>query len=148
MGQMQFPAGIMILNAAIQIPLSAVHFGLGRLTSIGHCWCCGVCGDLRSAGVSADLSIDCQRPVRHLRRSAMTFSRKDFADILQVALPGSSPYYPGWYWYSPGMWPVLVRRRWLLRHWLRAEFLIIPLVFGLGSAMTSVVGVSVSAKDL
>ena len=30
----------------------------------------------------------------------------------------------------------------------RVEFLIIPLVFGLGSAMTSVVGVSVGAKDL
>ena len=70
MGQMQFPAGIMILNAAIDTPIWLSHFGLGRLSAIGHCWCCGVCGDLRSAGVSAVIYRDCQRPVVHLRRSA------------------------------------------------------------------------------
>ena len=153
MGEMQFPASIMILNAAIQIPLSGcLILGWGGLPQLG------IVGAAVSAVISAALVcllliyrlIVSDLPV-HLRRSAMTFSRKDFADILQVALPGSlSPILT--------VATVLVLTGYVASFGeaalagygigSRVEFLIIPLVFGLGSAMTSVVGVSVGAKDL
>ena len=81
----------------------------------------------------------------------MTFSKSDFNDILQVALPGAlSPLLT--------VATVLVLTAFVASFGeaalagygigSRVEFLIIPLVFGLGAAMTSTVGVSVGAGDL
>ena len=70
----------------------------------------------------------------HLRRSAMMFSKSDFNDILQVALPGSL---------SP-LLTIAVQSHGFVATFgeaalagygigSRIEFLIIPLVFGLGA---------------
>jgi Na+-driven multidrug efflux pump len=81
----------------------------------------------------------------------MVFSKADFNDILQVALPASlSPILT--------VSTVLVLTAFVATFGeaalagygigSRVEFLIIPLVFGLGAAMTSLVGVSVGAQNI
>ncbi|MBT7832503.1 MAG: hypothetical protein HN667_02570, partial [Chloroflexi bacterium] len=85
-----------------------------------------------------------------LRLSALVFSKANFEDILKVALPAS-------------LSPLLTVSTVLILTALvgtfgdaalagygigsRVEFLIIPLVFGFGAAMTSLVGMSIGAGD-
>ena len=153
MGEMQFPAAVMIFNALIQIPLSGcLILGWAGLPAMG------ISGAAISAVISAAILcvplffrlVKSDFPV-HLCRSAMMFSKSDFNDILQVALPGSlSPLLT--------IATVLVLTAFVATFGeaalagygigSRIEFLIIPLVFGLGAAMTSAVGVSVGAGDL
>ena len=152
MGEMQFPAAVMIFNALIQIPLSGcLILGWAGLPAMG------ISGAAISAVISAAILcvplffrlVKSDFPV-HLRRSMMFF-KSDFNDILQVALPGSlSPLLT--------IATVLVLTAFVATFGeaalagygigSRIEFLIIPLVFGLGAAMTSAVGVSVGAGDL
>lgn len=153
MGEMRFPAVMMILNALIQIPLSGcLVLGWGGMPQLGIVGAAvsaviaaaAVCLPLFYRLVVSDLPV-------HLRRAAMTFSKADFSDVLQVALPASL---------SPVLTvsTVLVLTGYVASFGetalagygigSRVEFLIIPLVFGLGSAMTSLVGVSVGANDL
>ena len=153
MGEMQFPAAVMIFNALIQIPLSGcLILGWAGLPALG------ISGAAISAVVAAAILsvplffrlVTGNLPV-HLRWSAMTFSKSDFNDILQVALPGAlSPLLT--------VATVLVLTAFVASFGeaalagygigSRVEFLIIPLVFGLGAAMTSTVGASVGAGDL
>ena len=153
MGDMQFPAAIMVLNAVIQIPLSGcLILGWGGLPQLG------LVGAAISAVVAATLvcvpllyRLAFGNLSVHLRRSAMVFSKADFNDILQVALPASlSPILT--------VSTVLVLTAFVATFGeaalagygigSRVEFLIIPLVFGLGAAMTSMVGVSVGAQNI
>ena len=147
MGEMQFPAAVMIFNALIQIPLSGClkcpQWG-SAVPLFQRSYQQQSCACRYSSGVKSDFPV-------HLRRSAMMFSKSDFNDILQVALPGSlSPLLT--------IATVLVLTAFVATFGeaalagygigSRIEFLIIPLVFGLGAAMTSAVGVSVGAGDL
>ena len=86
-----------------------------------------------------------------LRLSALSFSKAHFDDILQVALPASlSPILT--------VSTVLMLTAFVGRFGeaalagygigSRIEFLIIPLVFGLGSSMTSLVGMAIGAGDI
>ena len=153
MGEMQFPAAIMIFNALVQIPLSGcLILGWGGLPALG------IIGAAISAIVAAallclPLFVKLSKgdlPVR-LRLSAMRFSKSDFDEILRVALPASlSPLLT--------IATVLVLTAYVASFGeaalagygigSRVEFLIIPLVFGLGAAMTTSVGASVGAGEL
>ena len=153
MGEMQFPAAIMIFNALVQIPLSGcLILGWGGLPALG------IIGAAISAIVAAallclPLFVKLSKgdlPVR-LRLSAMRFSKSDFDEILRVALPASlSPLLT--------IATVLVLTAYVASFGeaalagygigSRVEFLIIPLVFGLGAAMTTAVGASVGAGEL
>lgn len=153
MGEMQFPAAVMIFNALVQIPLSGcLILGWGGLPALG------IIGAAISAIVAAallclPLFVKLSKgdlPVR-LRLSAMRFSKSDFDEILRVALPASlSPLLT--------IATVLVLTAYVASFGeaalagygigSRVEFLIIPLVFGLGAAMTSAVGASVGAGEL
>ena len=153
MGEMQFPAAIMIFNALVQIPLSGcLILGWGGLPALG------IIGAAISAIVAAALLClplfvklsNGDLPVR-LRLSAMRFSKSDFDEILRVALPASlSPLLT--------IATVLVLTAYVASFGeaalagygigSRVEFLIIPLVFGLGAAMTTAVGASVGAGEL
>ena len=86
-----------------------------------------------------------------LRLSALSFAKTHFDDILQVALPASlSPILT--------IATVLMLTAFVGRFGeaalagygigSRIEFLIIPLVFGLGSSMTSLVGMGIGAGDI
>jgi putative MATE family efflux protein len=153
MGEMQFPAAVMIFNALVQIPLSGcLILGWGGLPALG------IIGAAISAIVAAallclPLFVKLSKgdlPVR-LRLSAMRFSKSDFDEILRVALPASlSPLLT--------IATVLVLTAYVASFGeaalagygigSRVEFLIIPLVFGLGAAMTTAVGASVGAGEL
>ena len=153
MGVMQFPAAIMIFNALVQIPLSGcLILGWGGLPALG------IIGAAISAIVAAallclPLFVKLSKgdlPVR-LRLSAMRFCKSDFDEILRVALPASlSPLLT--------IATVLVLTAYVASFGeaalagygigSRVEFLIIPLVFGLGAAMTTAVGASVGAGEL
>ena len=153
MGEMQFPAAIMIFNALVQIPLSGcLILGWGGLPALG------IIGAAISAIVAAALLClplfvklsTGDLPVR-LGLSAMRFSKSDFDEILRVALPASlSPLLT--------IATVLVLTAYVASFGeaalagygigSRVEFLIIPLVFGLGAAMTTAVGASVGAGEL
>ena len=153
MGEMQFPAAIMIFNALVQIPLSGcLILGWGGLPALG------IIGAAISAIVAAallclPLFVKLSKgdlPVR-LRLSAMRFSKSDFDEILRVALPASlSPLLT--------IATVLVLTAYVASFGeaalagygigSRVEFLIIPLVFGLGAALTTAVGASVGAGEL
>ena len=153
MGEMQFPAAVMIFNALVQIPLSGcLILGWGGLPALG------IIGAAISAIVAAALLClplfvklsNGDLPVR-LRLSAMRFSKSDFDEILRVALPASlSPLLT--------IATVLVLTAYVASFGeaalagygigSRVEFLIIPLVFGLGAAMTTAVGASVGAGEL
>ena len=150
LGNMKFPAGLLILGAGIQVPLSGClvlgAFGLPQL---------GVPGAAVSAAVSAGLisSIMIARlmigtlPIR-LTTTRCQLSRELFLDIFQVALPAS-------------LSPLLTVANILCLTAIvgsfgesalagygigsRIEFLLIPLVFGLGAAMTSLVGMNTGA---
>jgi putative MATE family efflux protein len=153
MGEMQFPAAIMIFNALIQIPLSGCLIlgwaGLPALGIIGAAISAIVAAALLCLPLFVKLSKG-DLPVR-LRLSAMRFSKSDFDEILRVALPASlSPLLT--------IATVLVLTAYVASFGeaalagygigSRVEFLIIPLVFGLGAAMTTAVGASVGAGEL
>jgi Na+-driven multidrug efflux pump len=143
----------MIFNALVQIPLSGcLILGWGGLPALG------IIGAAISAIVAAallclPLFVKLSKgdlPVR-LRLSAMRFSKSDFDEILRVALPASlSPLLT--------IATVLVLTAYVASFGeaalagygigSRVEFLIIPLVFGLGAAMTTAVGASVGAGEL
>ena len=152
MGNMQLPAGAMILGALIQIPLSGClilgAFGLPKLGITGAAVSAIVSGAL----VSGVLLMQLRNPssLVKLRFSALVFSKANFEDILKVALPAS-------------LSPILTVSTVLILTALvgtfgdaalagygigsRVEFLIIPLVFGFGAAMTSLVGMSIGAGN-
>lgn len=153
MGNMRFPALMMALSAILQIPLSGALI-LGAFGMPGL----GVTGAAVSAVASA-LLLSAVMVLRlatgdgaiRLRLSAFHFDRNLFSDILAVALPGSI---------SPALTVLTIvfltafvgqfGEEALAGYGIgsRIEFLMIPLVFGIGAAMTSLVGIGVGAGDL
>ena len=152
MGNMQLPAAAMMLGALIQIPLSGSlilgAFGLPKLGITGA----AVSAIVSGAVVSGVLLLQLRNrsSLVKLRLSALVFSKANFQDILKVALPAS-------------LSPLLTVSTVLILTALvgtfgdaalagygigsRVEFLIIPLVFGFGAAMTSMVGMSIGAGN-
>ena len=153
MGNMRFPAAMMALSAILQIPLSGAMI-LGAFGFPGL----GIRGAAISAIVSALLlsavmllHLACGSGAIRLRLSALRFRKELFDDILGVALPGSI---------SPILTVLTIV---LLTAFVgrfgeealagygigsRIEFLMIPLVFGIGAAMTSLVGIGIGAGDV
>ena len=152
MGNMQLPAAAMMLGALLQIPLSGGlilgAFGLPKLGITGA----AVSAIISGAVVSGFLLLQLRNgsSLVKLRLSALVFSKANFEDILKVALPAS-------------LSPLLTVSTVLILTALvgtfgdaalagygigsRVEFLIIPLVFGFGAAMTSLVGMSIGAGN-
>jgi putative MATE family efflux protein len=153
MGNMRFPAALMIVSAAVQVPLSgALILGWGGLPSMGVAG--AAISAVAVAGINtlilvsrltlADITVK-------LRWSRLGIQRELIKDILTVALPAS-------------LAPVLTVLTIMSLTGLvgqfgpaalagygigsRLEFLLVPLVFGIGAAMTSMVGVNVGAGQV
>jgi putative MATE family efflux protein len=151
-GDMKFPAMMMMASALIQVPLSGClvlgAFGAPQLGVVGAAVSAVVSGFFLSLAMIARLAYG--RPAIGLHRRAMVFSRELFKDILQVALPSSL---------SPLLTVTTIicltaivgsfGQEALAGYGIgsRIEFLLIPLVFGIGAAMTSLVGLSIGAGD-
>ena len=153
MGNMQYPALAIMLGSIFQIPLSGCLilgvYGLPKLGIVGAAVSAVISGLLVSIVMLRRLSKG--DGIIRLRLSAMSFSKANFRDILQVALPASlSPILT--------IATVLMLTAFVGRFGeaalagygigSRIEFLIIPLVFGLGSSMTSLVGMGIGAGDI
>jgi putative MATE family efflux protein len=152
-GEMLFPAKMMILSACIQVPLSAIlilgAFGVESIGIVGA----AVSAVVASGTVSGLLAWNMAKgrlPIRP-RRVRLKFERALFNDILGVALPASlSPLLT--------VTNILILTAIVARFGetalagygigSRIEFLLIPLIFGLGAAMTALVGLSVGAGDI
>lgn len=153
MGDMKLPALLMVLGAFVQVPLSGAlvlgWFGAPQLGIVGAAISAVVSGLLSSTVMLAILF----RPGRaiRLRRSAMVFSKALFRDIFMVALPASlSPLLTILIILSLTAMVATFGESALAGYGIgsRVEFLMIPLVFGIGAAMTSLVGLSIGAGDI
>ncbi|MCR9259766.1 MAG: MATE family efflux transporter [Pseudomonadaceae bacterium] len=152
MGNMTLPAAMMILSACVQVPLSGAlvlgGFGLPQLGVAGAAVSAVVAGTLVSLSMLAALA-RASSPIR-LRISNCSFSRELFGDILRVALPASlSPILTVATIISLTAIVGRFGENALAGYGIgsRIEFLMIPLIFGLGAAMTSLVGMSVGARN-
>lgn len=153
MGDMRFPALMMSISAVVQVPLSGLlitgAYGAPKL---------GVTGAAVSAIISSSLltAIMLFRLARYpgqvrLTTQTAVFRRRHFFDILRVALPASlSPLFT----VSTVIIVTAIVGRFgeqaLAGYGIgsRIEFLLIPLVFGIGASMTSLVGVGIGAGDI
>ncbi len=152
MGDMKLPASMMVLSAAVQVPLSGLlvlgAFGVPQLGILG-----AAISAVFSAGLASVLMlVVLARPGRaiQLKRSAMVFAKPLFQDILRVALPASlSPILTITIILSLTAMAATFGEAALAGYGIgsRIEFLLIPLVFGIGAAMTSLVGLSTGAGD-
>jgi putative MATE family efflux protein len=153
MGNMRFPAAMMILSALVQVPLSGLlitgAFGAPKLGVMGAAVSAVISSILLATVMLIRLAGDSGQ-IRLTKRTAV-FRRHHFADILQVALPAS-------------LSPVLTVATIIILTAIvgrfgeqalagygigsRIEFLLIPLVFGIGASMTSLVGVGIGAGDI
>jgi putative MATE family efflux protein len=152
-GDMKSPAFAMILAAAIQVPLSgALALGWGPLPRLGVA---GVAWGTLAAFSVATVFLGAllwsgQRGIR-LRLTALSFRRTLFADILRVGMVASVS-------------PVLTVATVILLTGLvsrfgdaalagfgigsRLEFLLIPVVFGIGAALIAMVGTNIGAGQI
>jgi putative MATE family efflux protein len=150
MGDMKFPAALMVLGAAIQVPVSGILvLGLLGAPQLG----------IIGAGLSAVLSASVLSAVMlwrlttgncaiNLRATARVFSRARFQDLLGVFLPASlSPFLSVTTILSLTALVGSFGEAALAGYGIgsRIEFLLIPLTFGLGAAMTSLVGMNIGA---
>ena len=153
MGDMKTPALMMIAGAAVQIPLSGAlilgWFGAPQLGIAGGAVSVIAVSALNCVILSARLIYG--HVAVPLRRAARQFRADLFADIFRVgALASLSPIF-------------VVLTIGLLNSVMgdfgtaaiagygigaRLEFLLIPLVFGLGASMTSLVGVNIGAGNV
>ena len=153
MGDMQFPAVLTVICAGIQVFFSAGFilgsFGLPKLGLVGSAWSMIVTSGFMALVTLIKISSP-SSPVR-LKLKRLTIERELFEDIFSVALPA---------YLSPIMTVATV----LLLTGLigqfgtsaiagygigsRVEFLLIPIVFGIGTAMTAMVGTNIGAKNI
>ena len=152
-GDMQFPALIMVLGACIQVPLTGClvmgAFGLPAF---------GIVGAAVSAIVSAAIlsliflwRLIWGRQTLKLHWHARVLSRELFRDISKVAVPASlSPLLTILTVLSLTSLVGRFGEAALAGYGIgsRVEMLLVPLVFGLGAAMTSLVGLSLGAGNL
>lgn len=153
MGNMRFPAMLMAISACIQVPLSGTlvlgAFGIPSM---------GVAGAAVSAVASAAIISTLMLgrlafgtgPIR-LRREQCLLTRELFADLFRVFGPASlSPLMSVATLVSLTAIVGLFGEHALAGYGIgsRIEFLMVPLVFGLGASMTSLVGMSIGAADV
>ena len=152
MGDMRFPAMMMVTNAIIQVPVSIClvvgAFGLPQLGVPGA----AVSAVLVSALISFImlLRLGFGNTLIKLRLHTHLFSPDLFADIMRVAAPASlSPLLTVSTIISLTAIVGSFGESALAGYGIgsRIEFLMIPLIFGLGAAMTSLVGMSIGAGD-
>ena len=153
MGDMQFPAVLTVVCAGIQVFFSAGFilgsFGLPKLGLVGSAWSMIVTSGFMALVTLIKISSP-SSPVR-LKLKRITIERELFEDIFSVALPAS-------------LSPIMTVATVLLLTGLigqfgtsaiagygigsRVEFLLIPIVFGIGTAMTAMVGTNIGAKNI
>ena len=153
MGNMRFPATLMIISSLLQVVLSG-GFILGWYGFPKF----GVSGAAIATLISSSLMVSIiflklfskSVPAR-LRRNQFILSKKLFNNIFEVAIPASAS-------------PLLTVGTILVLTGLvgtfgtealagygigsRVEFLMIPLIFGIGTAMTSIVGANIGAHNI
>jgi putative MATE family efflux protein len=153
MGNMKYPAVLMVLAVIIQIPLSgSLILGWGPFPSIG------IAGAAVSAILSALIATTLLllplifgNPLVKLRIHSLRLEIALFRDILKVGLLASlSPIL--------NVFTILCITSLVSRFGpaalagygigARLEFLLIPLIFGVGAALTSMVGVNMGAGKL
>ena len=152
MGDMQYPAKLMVVSAAIQVPLSGAliqgWFGLPQLGIVG-----AAISVLTVAGVNTALQLArlaSNKVNVRLQRSMGRLQWPLFRDILRVgALAALSPIFTV---LTIGLINGLISSRGAAAIagygiGARMEFLLIPLVFGLGASMTALVGVNIGAGN-
>ncbi len=150
MGDMKLPALLMVVSAVIQVPLSAVLvlglFGAPQLGIVGAAVSAVTSGFL----VSAVMLVILARPGRAIQLDFdyLKLSKPLFLAIFKVALPASlSPLLTILIILSLTAMVATFGEAALAGYGIgsRVEFLLIPLVFGIGAAMTSLVGLSIGA---
>jgi len=153
MGDMKLPAVLMVGSAFLQVPLTAILvlglFGVPQLGIAGAAYSAVINGFL----VSAILLIILARKGRVIVLSPtyLVFSKALFRDIFKVALPDSmSPICTIFIILSLTAMVAKFGEAALAGYGIgsRIEFLLIPLVFGIGAAMTSLVGLSIGSGNL
>lgn len=151
-GNMRVPAALMVLGALVQIPLSGVlvlgAFGVPSLGVAGAAISVIAVAVLSSVLLLARLSS--ARSPLPLRRSAFCVRRDLFWRIARVGLPSAlSPFLTIATLFAMNALVVLHGAAALAGYGVasRIEFLMIPVVFGLGVAMNTVVGTSLGAGD-
>ena len=153
MGDMQFPASLTVVASFFQVILSAGlilgWFGFPKLGLVGAAISLVVIGAFMSFVMIIKLSS--HSSAIRLRTSRLSFERDLFEDIFSVALPAS-------------LNPIFTVATVLILTGLvgqfgsnalagygigsRVEFLMIPIVFGIGAAMTSMVGTNIGANKM
>lgn len=153
MGNMQFPARIMVLGAFLQVPLSGTlilgAFGAPQLGVVGAAVSAVVASLVTSGLMIYKLSLG-GMPV-NLTRAACTFSRDLFADISKVTVPASlSPLLTVATIISLTAIVGSFGEQALAGYGIgsRIEFLMVPLIFGLGAAMMALVGMAIGATNV
>jgi len=153
MGNMRFPALLIMLGSVIQVFLAGGlilgWFGLPKLGIVGAPLSAITSGSFMSFVMLLKLS-QSNSPVQ-LKFSRLTFQKDLFQDIFNVAIPASlSPLFT--------VGTVLVLTGLIGQFGAsslagygigsRIEFLMIPLVFGIGTTMTTMVGTNIGAKNI
>ncbi|MFT5691120.1 MAG: putative MATE family efflux protein [Oceanicoccus sp.] len=153
MGNMQFPAAVMMFAAVLQVPLSGALIlgwqGLPQMGIVGAAISAITVGFISASVLVAGLTFG--NVTVPLRFSNFRLNKTQFSDITKVAFPAS-------------LSPLLTVLSILILTGLmgrfgnaalagfgigsRLEFLLVPMVFGIGAAMTSMVGVNVGAKNM
>lgn len=153
MGEMRFPAIVIVIGALVQIPLSgALILGLWGLPQLG------VAGAALSVvltmGVMALVlmaRLNGNSQVLQLRVAAFRLQRELFADIFRVgALASLSPVLTVLAIAAVNIIVSSFGAAALAGYGIaaRLEFLLIPMVFGIGAAMTAIVGTNVGAGKM
>ena len=150
MGNMQFPASMMILSAVIQVPLSGAlilgWWGVPQLGIKGAAISTVIVSGLIAAILVVRLITG--KETLKLHPGSFHLQPDLFRDIFRVALPASlSPIVTVLTIMSLTGIVARFGPAALAGYGIgsRLEFLMIPLVFGIGAAMTSMVGVNIGA---
>jgi putative MATE family efflux protein len=153
MGNMKLPAALMILGALVQVPLAGAlilgWFGLPQLGIAGAAVALMLVSGVNGAVLLVRLARGSEALA--LRRARMRFSVAQFADIFRVgALASVSPVLTvatigAVNTIVAGFGAAALAGYGIVA---RLEFLLVPMVFGLGAAMTAMVGTNVGAGNI
>ena len=152
MGNMRYPAILMSISSGIQVILSGGFilgwFGFPKLGIVGAAVSALAGGSFMSLMMFIKLSSSSSKI--NFRISNLSFEKELFKDILDVFLPASlSPVFTvGTVLVLTGLVGQFGTTA-LAGYGIgsRVEFLMIPLVFGIGTAMTAMVGTNIGAKN-
>ncbi|GAA4052892.1 MATE family efflux transporter [Parerythrobacter jejuensis] len=153
MGDMALPAVLMVIGAFVQVPLTAVLvLGLLGVPQFGIAGA-AISAVTTSFVISLVMLSILAKPGRviQLKRTALVFEARLFRDIFSVAGPASlSPILTVLIILSLTAMVATFGEAALAGYGIgsRIEFLLIPLIFGIGAAMTSLVGLAIGAGDI